>query len=223
MEKVNVVIDVEMCKVEKRFQWKNYPYANEIIQIGAVMMDSSYEIIEEFSAYVYPLYGKINYFIKNLTGITEKDVRKAQPLSSVLNAILEWIGERDAMFYSWSDTDYYQIRNEINAKVFDKSLYAVLLEKERWIDYQERAGRRFGSRNPISLEHALSIADIDQEGRAHDGLVDAYNTARLIQKLEKNPESRFSLDLLDKKDEENDTPLGFSLGGMLSGLVLQAV
>lgn len=223
MEKVNVVIDVEMCKVEKSYHWRKYPYASEIIQIGAVMMDSSYTIIDEFSAYVYPLYGKINYFIKSLTGITEKDVRKAQPLSSVLNSMLDWIGERDATFYSWSDTDYYQIRREINSKVFDKSLYSVLLEKDHWINYQEKAGLRFGSRNPMSLEHALCIADIYQEGRAHDGLDDAYNTAKLIQKLERNPESRFSLDLLNRTNEENSTQFGFSLGGMLSGLVLQTV
>lgn len=221
MGKVNVVIDVEMCKVEKAYNWKQYSYANEIIQIGAVMMNSSYEITDEFSSYVRPLYGKINSFIRSLTGITDKDVRKARSLNSVLLSMLQWIGEKDVTFYSWSNTDYFQIRNEINAKINDKSPYYVFLEKENWIDYQEKAGIRFGSSHLLSLDNALRIADIDQEGRAHDGLVDAYNTARLIEKMEKHPESRFSLDRIEKTEEEQNTPLGFSLGGMLSGLVLE--
>lgn len=27
--------------------------------------------------------------------------------------MLEWIGDREAEFFSWSETDYYQIRGEI--------------------------------------------------------------------------------------------------------------
>ena len=37
--KANVVIDIEMCIVQKEYLWKDYPYEHEIIQIGAVMMD----------------------------------------------------------------------------------------------------------------------------------------------------------------------------------------
>ena len=36
--KVKIVIDVEMCLVQKSYEWKDYPYEHEIIQIGAVMM-----------------------------------------------------------------------------------------------------------------------------------------------------------------------------------------
>ena len=29
--KANVVIDIEMCTVQKEYQWKDYPYEHEII------------------------------------------------------------------------------------------------------------------------------------------------------------------------------------------------
>ena len=34
-----LVIDLEMCRVPRDFRCKNYRYANEIIQIGAVLLD----------------------------------------------------------------------------------------------------------------------------------------------------------------------------------------
>ena len=59
--KVHVVLDVEMCKVLAKKQ--EYPYKNEIIQIGAVMMNDAYEIIDQFSTYVRPKYGRVDHFI----------------------------------------------------------------------------------------------------------------------------------------------------------------
>ena len=72
--KANVVIDIEMCVVQKEYQWKDYPYEHEIIQIGAVMMDEGYEITDEFSTYVCPQYGRIDHFIQELTGIGDKEI-----------------------------------------------------------------------------------------------------------------------------------------------------
>ncbi len=220
MEKTYVVIDVEMCQVRRSYGWKKYPYAKEIIQIGAVMMNEAYERIGEFSSYVCPAYGKINYFIQNLTGITQKDVRHAPSLDQVLSCMLGWIGERDVVFYAWSDTDYYQIRNEILAKGLDTGAYSLFLEEERWVDYQKRTVDRFELPHLISLGYALCITDLVMEGRAHDGLTDAYNTARLIEKMEKNPDSRFLLDRAGETEEEI-LPLGTSLGSLLSGLNLE--
>ncbi len=40
-----LVIDLEMCKVPKHYRNKNYKYATEIIQVGAVLLDEEYEMI----------------------------------------------------------------------------------------------------------------------------------------------------------------------------------
>ena len=65
--KVKIVIDVEMCLVQKSYEWKDYPYEHEIIQIGAVMMNEAYEPVDEFSSFVHPRYGRIDHFIRKLT------------------------------------------------------------------------------------------------------------------------------------------------------------
>ena len=217
--KTYVVIDVEMCRVPGRIRLQEFPHTNEIIQIGAVMMNEAYERIAEFSSFVRPDYGKISGFIRNLTGITEQDVRHAPSLEQTLRAMLGWIGNRDVIFCAWSETDYTQIRDEIEAKGLDREAFALFLEERRWIDYQKIAGERFGAEKPVSLTNAIRAAQLRPEGQAHDGLTDAWNTARLIEKLERNPDMQFSLDCLEEEDEY--IPLGFSLGNMLGGLQLE--
>ncbi len=219
--KAYVVIDVEMCKVQKCYRWRNYPYSNEIIQIGAVMMNENYEMIGEFSTYVSPAYGRIDYFIENLTGISSRDVRTAPCLEDALRSLLLWTGSREVVFYSWSDTDYYQVRGEILSKGMNEEEMAVFLDKDNWVDYQKKVDERFEIGRALSLRDALELSELDQEGRLHDGLVDAFNTARMIAKLERNPEYRFLLDRLRDREEEPYQPLTTSLGSLLQGLKLE--
>ncbi len=214
-----VVIDLEMCKVHKSYAWKDYHYANEIIQIGAVMLNEHYEQVGEFSSYVCPQYGKIDHFIENLTGIRGSDVRHAPSLGDVLRSMRLWIGNKDVIFYSWSDMDYFQIRGEILAKGYDETEMNMLLNQANWIDYQKVLKDRFDMSRILSLSDALTIAELDPEGRAHDGLDDAYNTARIIAKIEMNPDYQFTIEKLSEKEL---TPLCTSLGDLLQGLNLGA-
>ena len=216
--KANVVIDIEMCIVQKEYQWKDYPYEHEIIQIGAVMMDEAYGITGEFSSYVRPRYGRIDHFIQGLTGISDKDILEAPSLKEALEDMVFWFAGREVTFYSWSRTDYVQIAREIQAKGIDEEKMAVILDKGNWVDYQQIAGKRFGKPWRMSLEDALMFAEVEPEGKQHDGLADARNTARLIAKMEKNPESRFLQDRL--QEEQNKEALGTSLGSLLSGIRL---
>jgi len=214
--KANVVIDIEMCVVQKEYQWKDYPYEHEIIQIGAVMMDEGYEITDEFSTYVCPQYGRIDHFIQELTGIGDKEIMEAPSLEEALDHMISWLSGYEVTFYSWSRTDYVQITREIQTKGMDEEKLAVLLDKEHWVDYQQTAGKRFGKPWRMSLEDALMFAEVEPKGKQHDGLVDAKNTARLIAKMEKNPESRFLQDRLE--EEKTGEPLGTSLGNLLGNL-----
>ena len=118
--KANVVIDIEMCIVQKEYQWKDYPYEHEIIQIGAVMMDEEYEICGEFSSYVRSKYGRIDHFIQELTGISDRDILEAPNLEKALDNMLSWLSGHEVTFYSWSKTDYVQIAREIQAKGIDE-------------------------------------------------------------------------------------------------------
>ena len=72
-----LVIDLEMCKVPRDYRSKRYKYANETIQIGAVLLDEEFKRIGTLSQFVHPEHGVIDYFIENLTGIKNvRDFRK---------------------------------------------------------------------------------------------------------------------------------------------------
>ena len=44
------------------------------------------------------------------------------------------------------------------------------MKAEKWVDYQEVFTKRFELSRRLSLEEALGRAEIDPEGRFHDGL-----------------------------------------------------
>lgn len=216
--KVRVVIDVEMCRVHTKNT--TYPYKNEIIQIGAVLMNENYEIQSEFSTYVKPQFGKVDYYISMLTGISERTLKNAPHIEEALTQMLNWIGSSEVVFYSWSDTDYYQIRNEIQQKCDEDVRWERLLNQANWIDYQRKLGDRLESYKLLRLTEALDLAEVDTSGKLHDGLDDALNTARMIAKLETNKDYRTIIERLREK-EKSQEPLTTPLGGLLQGLLLE--
>lgn len=72
------------------------------------------------------------------------------------------------------------------------------------------------------MSEALVAADINYEDGAHDGLVDAYNTALLFAKMEKEEELTLNsyYQRVVTGEPENT---GFTLGNLFAGLDLQGL
>lgn len=216
-----LVIDLEMCKVPKHYRSKKYKYANEIIQVGAVLLDEEYEVIGRINQYVHPEYGVIDHFISNLTGIQNSQVKNAPSLKDVLTHMIDWVGNREYKVYAWSDSDYSQLQHEIFSKDINDSKIESFMDAERWIDYQEVFGERFEFSRAISLKEALMYCDIEVDGRLHDGLDDAANTAKLIKTLEQD--KNFVLCQCDIDYKTDPEPLSFSMGHLFAGLNLSCI
>ena len=90
------------------------------------------------------------------------------------------------------------------------------MKADRWIDYQDVFKKRFHLDRCYSLEDALESAEIEPEGRFHDGLDDAVNTGALIKKLELNPSMR-----LPSMHFESDEHLSCTIGDLFEGLQLK--
>ncbi len=215
-----LVIDLEMCKVPRDYRSRSYKYANETIQIVAVLLDEEFKRIRTRSQYVHPEYGVIDHFIEKLTGIRNSQVKKAPKLQEALVHMIDWIGEREYKIYAWSESDRDQILHEMKAKKIDDIRINTFIDESRWIDYQDVFTKRFELERQISLEEALGRVEIEPEGRFHDGLDDAVNTGRLIEKLELNLEYQLVSYEMPEKETEH---LSCTLGELLSGLNLQLV
>ena len=213
----NLVLDLEMCNVPRKFRKKEYKYALEIIQLGAVLLDENFNRVDTFSSYVHPNYGYVDSFIKDLTGITNKEVKNAKELEEVLIDFLCWLDDREYKIYAWSESDYCQFEHEIRCKNIEGDYIDDFMKLDRWIDYQKIFDDRYGYDKAVSLENALILCDIDSEGRMHDGLDDAINTSKLISVLENNP----NYQLTDYIIVDEPKPLMTCLGDMFAGIRLQ--
>ena len=210
-----LVIDLEMCRVPRDYRSKRYKYANETIQIGTVLLDEEFKRIGTLSQFVHPEHGVIDYFIENLTGIKNGQVKHAPRLQEALLHMLNWIGDREYKVYAWSGSDRAQILHEIKAKNIVDEKIASFMEESRWVDYQDIFMKRYEMSRKMSLEEALGRADIDPEGRFHDGLNDAVNTGLLIEKLELNPDYQLvSYEMPEKLSEHLSSSLGELFAGM---------
>ena len=180
-----VIVDLEMCNVPKGCAENRFNWRNELIQIGAVCLDDTFEIEDTFMTYVHPEFGIIDKRIEDLTGITVNDTKYAPVAGKALESFAEWLPD-DAVLVSWSDNDENQIRKELEFK----QLHIPRLEEHMgdWVDCQKTFGQKMNARKCYKLSEALNIAGIIYEYGEHDALVDAKNTAMLFAKMEKEPE-----------------------------------
>ena len=198
-----VIVDLEMCNVPKGIKRDAYNWRNEVIQIGAVVVDESLNIADEFMTLVSPEFGAIDNFIEKLTGISRKAVQGAPKVKEALELFVNWLPS-DALLVSWSENDENQIRKEIEAKnILVEGLNDYL---DTWVDCQKTFGEKMNAQKNYKLSEALIIADIDYDEGEHDALVDAKNTAQLFIKMEREPELVLNPYYSNQKEEETYNP-----------------
>ncbi len=182
-----LVIDLEMCGVPQTYRSEKYKYSNEIIQIGAVLLNQKFGQAETFAQFVHPEYGVLDHFISDLTGIENRQLKNALPLKEVLHGLTEWIGNRPYKVYAWSENDYCQLKREVRCKEIRDPAIQKFMSQKNWIDYQDVFVKRYQFTRAVGLDEALMLCDIQPDGKFHNGLDDALNTAKIIEKLEMNP------------------------------------
>ncbi len=184
-----VVVDFEMCDVPKGAVRQHYNYGTEIIEIGAVLLDKSLNIIDNFKSYVAPQYGYINSRIHELTKISFQDVANAPNFKEALEEFLAWVPE-DATLVSWSENDKTQVTCELESKNLDIPQLNRFFGN--WLDCQKTFAEKMNTDKNYNLTEALRLTGIDYEDGGHDALVDARNTALLFAKMEREPELQLS-------------------------------
>lgn len=180
----HIMIDLEMNKIERRVR-DDIKLSAELIEIGAVKMDESFQEIDRFQTYVMPEYGKMDPRIIELTGITDSKLEGAPGYKEAMNLFAEWIGDEPTTFYSWSMSDIRHFQQESAFKEYSGK---ILRRMERnWIDFQAEYSKLLGIEKKIKLKQAVNSADYVFEGAQHTALADAVNTAEILR-LSKDPD-----------------------------------
>lgn len=220
---IRIVVDLEMNKVSGEYKEQRMVCNSEIIEFGAVAVDDLGQKISEYKAYVCPeLNDKIEKKIEKLTKISYDMVATAGCFEQEMDKFVKWCESFDdeLVFYEWSDSDYLQISNEIRMKEINVEERWGSVLKSSWRDFQREYCNLLGLERIISLKQAIDYAGFDFNGRQHDALFDADNTAELLilsmdsEKFDHHMKA--VLDALNPKEEE------FKLGDLFnfSGMVL---
>ncbi|THF81729.1 3'-5' exonuclease [Cohnella fermenti] len=151
----------------------------EVIEIGAVRLDSSLAPVGEFSSMIKPVYfSKLNSFLKKKTGIQQEEIDSADGFVAVSERFRAWLGpSENFLLLTWGGEDMKRI-------VFDTRMHK--LDDAYWMgtDYFDLLKgylRCKGLTNDVSVEAALAELAIDASGSAHRALDDARMTAEVFR------------------------------------------
>lgn len=163
------------------------------------------------------------YMYSNVPFITIENLIKIireQKWSEKIQINLSSGGKYD-FSYKLSKNDEIQVRKELIAKEIEVAGIEDILDS--WIDCQKTFGEKLNSKRLFRLSEALVAADILYEDGAHDGLVDAYNTALLFAKMEREKVLRlnpyYRNILLGTEEEERCCS---TLGSLFRGIDMSA-
>lgn len=156
-----------------------YPF--EIIQIGAIKLNESLEIIDTFNSLIKPtMYPIIHPFIEELTNITNSKVSSCKLFKEVYNDFLNFIGNDDNIFCVWGTTDLKELFKTLEFYDIPYNLCS-----NKYIDIQSYASKYFNipSGSKIGLKNATTLLNIENPLEFHNAFNDAYYTAKVFMEI----------------------------------------
>jgi inhibitor of KinA sporulation pathway (predicted exonuclease) len=160
-------------------KWSKYPF--EIIQIGAVKLDSDFIRVASFNRFVKPtIYGKVSSFITELTGITTEQLVKEQAFPEVYKHFVEFIRDPDSVFCIWGMSDIKELFKNVEYHNLDSKCLP-----KKYINIQPYVSKYFGlpTKNLLRLQNAVEALHIPVIYSFHNAFFDACYTAEILKKI----------------------------------------
>jgi inhibitor of KinA sporulation pathway (predicted exonuclease) len=177
-----IIYDLEFnqkdnSSIENDFiQSNNIPF--EIIQIGAIKLNDSFETISTFNTLIKPtIYKTIHPFVESLTNITDAQVASCNDFPSVYGDFLNFIGTDEAILCVWGIVDIKELIR--NVDFFNFSPSKII----KYIDIQAHASKYLNrdKNSRIGLKNAIELLNIPMNGDFHDAYNDAYYTSEIFK------------------------------------------
>ena len=153
----------------------------EVIEIGAVRLNSSLQQTGEFSALIKPVYfAKLNSFIKKKTGIPQADIDKASRFPKVIREFMSWLQESEnPLLITWGGEDMKRIVLDTRMHKIDDAYWLSIYSFDLLKGYLKCKELT----NDVSVEAALQELGIPTIGTAHRALDDARMTAEIFKSV----------------------------------------
>lgn len=145
-------------------------FVNEIIEVGAVKLDENLNTVGTFSEIIKPVLSKkLRSRIKNLTNISNDDIKAGKPFSKVISDFEKWVGD-DAVVLSWGDTDIRTLLTNMKCFLNKENISFI----RKYADLQRYCQCFINMENvqQAGLSYAAECLQIDAEKFPHHRALD---------------------------------------------------
>ncbi len=153
-------------------------FFNEIIEFGAVKIDSEGNVFDEFTCLINTQVGKkLRANTKELTHITNDEIKTGILFTKAVSEFKKWIGKEESVIMTWGDSDVRVLID--NCKYFGCGDRIPFLDK--YMDLQKYFQRiKCTSKSQqIGLANAAELVGIGNDGYSlHRALDDSKLTAK---------------------------------------------
>ena len=175
-----IIMDLEWnntyCKKKKGF-------LNEIIEIGAVMLDENLNQIDTFSLFIKAQLGKkLHTRVKELTNISNDDISTGTPFSQAMAEFRKWSAGDDNVVLTWGDTDVRVLVE--NFRYFNGINFVPFLKNYVNLQNYAQAFMNISKADQIGLSNAAEKLGIPVENYSlHRAIDDSLLTADIFRKI----------------------------------------
>lgn len=170
-----VVLDFETTGLSPR-------QGDRAIEIGAVLIEQG-EVTGSFQQLMNPGF-RINSFIENFTGITNKMLQKAPPCDEVMAQFADFIGDHNLVAHNASfDRSFLDAELSLINRQYSGSFACTLLLARRL--YQDAPNHKLGT--------LVAFKNIANDGVFHRALADSEVTAKLWLLMLEDMNDQFEL------------------------------
>lgn len=172
-----IILDLEWNQAIKKL--KLY-LEGEIIQIGAVKLNESFEKTDTFKIGIAPkYYKKLHWKVAELTQISQADLTYGFEFPTAFKYFKNWCGD-EFTFLTWGNDDLRILKSNLNLHRLDPNWIPASYDLQRIFDKQIAHENR-----QCSLLYAMEIIN-KKPLAAHDALHDALNTYEISRVLDLN-------------------------------------
>ncbi len=153
----------------------------EVIEIGAIKLNSDCAMLGEFSQLVRPeVYHEMHHITSRLIHLQMQELLRGRPFCQVMEDFLQWCGEEPYCFCTWGTLDLTELQRNMkfyNMKpLSDKPIPYLDIQKLFSIAYEDRKTRR-------NLEYAIDFLKVDKDIPFHRAFSDAYYAAKVLTEI----------------------------------------
>lgn len=176
-----IILDMEWNQAMDRAHTVQEPVLlrGEIIQIGAVKCDESFNLVDKLKINVAPkYYRKMNRHVEKITGITSAMLANGLPFPEAFEKLREWCTP-EFRFITWGFDDIAMLADNLELHGLDPKYGSDYINLQ--LIYKNQVDNE---RVQWSLSDAVEKLGIPLDAQAHDAMNDAWFTYEVCRKLD---------------------------------------